>query len=414
MRKFNIFQYRFVSATFWMFVATGFLNVGNYFYHLIMGRMLGPSLYGVLESMISLIYLLSIPLMTLTLVIIKFVSSYKGKNDFSAIGGLYSFFTRKAFLYGSLVSVLIIVLSPLIVNFLHLQSNLLVILLAIIFFISIFNMLAKAILQGLTDFLGLAVSNLFEVLGKLGLSIILVLVGIKVVGAFAGFVAGILLGFLVAYSFIKKIVLQHGSFNEKKELLSFSLPVFFSNLALTSIYTTDILLVRHFFPGNESGLYAALSILGKIIFFAASPLTLVMFPLVSEHHAAKKKYIQFLILAIIFTSIITLVLTLLYFFLPQLIIGLLYGSEYSAIVPMLGYFAIFISIYTICFLLTNFYLSVHKTSIIAFVVAASILQIILIWLFHSTLFEVIKVSIIAVFLLLIALMVYYPYVKYRT
>lgn len=414
MKKYNIFQHRFVSATFWMFVATGFLNVGNYFYHLIMGRMLGRSLYGALESMISLIYLLSIPLMTLTLVVIKFVSSYKGKNDFSAIGGLYNFFTRKAFLYGSIASVLIIVLSPLITNFLHLESNLLVILLAVIFFVSIFNMLAKAVLQGLTNFLGLAVSNFFEILGKLGLSVILVLSGIKLVGAFAGFITGLLLGFLAAYIFIKKVISQKSSFNEKKELLRFSLPVFLSNLALTSIYTTDILLVRHFFSGSESGLYAALSILGKIIFFAASPLTLVMFPLVSEHYAAKKKYTQFLILAIIFTVIITLILTLLYFLLPQLIIGLLYGSEYSAIAPLLGFFAIFISLYAICFLLTNFYLSIHKTGMMFLVLTASILQVILIWLFHSSLFEVVKVSIITTFLLLITLVIYYPYVKYRT
>lgn len=410
----KIFQYRFISATFWMFVATFLLNLGNYLYHLIMGRMLGPSLYGVLESTISLLYLLGIPLMTLTLVITRFVSSYKGSGNLGAIAGLYNFFIRKSLFYGLFFSILILIASPLIVNFLHLTSNLLVVLLAITFFVGIFNMLGKAMLQGLTNFFGLALSNFFEVLAKLGASILLVFLGIEVVGAFAGFIAGVFLGFIVAYIFIKNVVSIKGNFSEKKELISFSIPVFLSNLALTSIYTTDILLVRHFFPGSESGLYAALSILGKIIFFAASPLTLVMFSLVSEHHAANKKYAHFFVLAVIFTGAIVLLLTLVYFFFPQLIIGLLYGSAYLAIVPILGYFAIFISLYTLCFLLTNFYLSIKETRAVALAVLAAIFQIVFIWIFHGTLFDIVKVSIITTFLLLVVLMLYYPYAKAKT
>ena len=36
-------------------------------------------------------------------------------------------------------------------------------------------------------------------------------------------------------------------------------------LAFTSFFTTDLILVKHFFPPFEAGIYAALSTLGKII-----------------------------------------------------------------------------------------------------------------------------------------------------
>lgn len=405
----RFFSHRFISATFWMFVASLILSGGNYFYHLLMGRFLGPSLYGILESIISLLYILSIPMVTLTFVVIKFVSSYKGKGELSAIAGLYHVINKKLVFYGSLFSLLFIILSPGIKSFLHLPSYELLFLLIATFFVGLFNVLSKSLLQGVTHFIALAASNFSETIVKLSLSILLVALGFKVVGAFTGIVVSSLVGYLVALYFLQRFTSKVGDFKDGREILVFSVPVFLTNLSFTSLFTTDILLVRHFFPGVESGYYAALSVLGKILFFAASPVSLVMFPLVSEHHASKKKYVHFLLLSIGLTILIVSLLTSIYFLFPNFMVSLLFGKEYLNITPLLGHFAIFISLYTVSSLLANFYLSIHDTNPSRIVILAAVLQVVFIMIFHKSLFSVVAVSIFVAFLLLVLLLLYYPH-----
>lgn len=411
----KIFRHRFVSATIWMTMGTGFLSFGNFLYHFIMVRLLDVVQYGLLESVIALLYILSIPLATLSLVIVKFISSYKGANDFVSLYGFYGYMRSKLFTFGVLFSLVLFALSPLITSFLHLPGWEIPLMLAVASIVWGFNVLEKGTLQGLSHFLRLSVANIIETVAKILLSTLLVIVGFAVGGAFFGIVFSAFVGYAVAHLLLKKFIVRSDPLASRKKLLHFAIPVFIITGAFASLYTTDILLVRHFFPGVESGYYAALSVLGKIIFFAASPLMQVMFPLVSEYHASKKKYTHFLFLSLALTLLIVSFGTLIFFLFPTFIVTfLLAGKDYLAITPYLGYFAIFMSLYALCFLLANFYLSIRKTKTMFFVVIGSLLQIVLIWVFHASLTEIINASIAATFLLLISLLVYYPYAKTKS
>ena len=67
------------------------------------------------------------------------------------------------------------------------------------------------------------------------------------------------------------------------------------------IITMDLILVKHFFSDQDAGVYATLSILGKIIYFAASPVASVMFPIVAGKHAKGEKYFEFLLMSLLIT-----------------------------------------------------------------------------------------------------------------
>jgi O-antigen/teichoic acid export membrane protein len=104
----KIIRNEFFNASIWVFLATGTMSVGNYFYHLLMGRMLGPESYGVLESTISFLYILSVPFNTLTLIIVKFVSAYKGKQDYKSISGFYFYLRKNLFIFGLIATLIIL------------------------------------------------------------------------------------------------------------------------------------------------------------------------------------------------------------------------------------------------------------------------------------------------------------------
>ena len=111
-------------------------GVGGYVYHLLMGRMLGPADYGILASLISLVYLLGIPLGVLNLVVVKFVAGFKGKKDFDSIGSFFRIVNRKVLIFGLLLLLLILALTPLMSSFLHLDSFLPILLVLGFFFIN--------------------------------------------------------------------------------------------------------------------------------------------------------------------------------------------------------------------------------------------------------------------------------------
>lgn len=411
----KIVKDQFFSATFWMFLGLGFMNVGNYLYHLLMGRMLGVSLYGALESIISALYILSVPTLTLNLVIVKYVSSHKGRGEHESIHGLYNYILRLLLIFGLLISIIFIIISPHIQKFLHLPSITLALLLPLGFFLNLFYFLNKSLLQGISSFFKLSVLNFIEALVKLFFAVLLVYLGFRVEGAYGAVIVSIALTSVVSVFYIKDIVKIHLTraveYLHGTDLLKFSLPTFITSLGLISIFTTDVILVRHFFPGAESGYYSALSVLGKIVYFAAAPIVLVLFPMISEHHARGESYKRILVLGTSFTLLIAGLITLVFFLAPEFMVLLLFGTKYLVIAGMLGIFGIFISLLSLSSLFANFYLSIHRTTPSFMVGGAAIFQIILIFLFHKNLLEIIWVCLIITFLLLISLLLYYPRAK---
>jgi len=401
----RFFRSRLVISSFIMITGTVVAGVGNYLYHFFMGRMLGPADYGVLVSLISLSYLLGIPVSALNLVIIKFVSTLKGREEIGAIRVLFKNLNKKLLPFSLLILLIFLFLSPLIASFLHLPSSLPFIIILIAFFVGIFAMVNRATLQGLLRFPHLAVNDVLGVLVKLIVAITLVFWGLKVYGALFGFLIGGIAGYLFTLFLLRFLFQTKPQKLElhSREMFNFALPAFFSILAFTSLYTSDVILVRHFFSGQQSGFYGALSTLGKVIFFAASPVVSVAFPMISERYANGGKYRNLLWASLGLVGVICLFATGAYFLFPVLIIKLLFGKTYLPAASLLGYFGIFLSLYSLSFLLVNFCLSIKKTKVVVLPVMAAALQIILIWFFHQNFQQLIWISITITALLLVSL-----------
>jgi len=199
---------------------------------------------------------------------------------------------------------------------------------------------------------------------------------------------------------------KNGEKTEWREFFGFSTPVMLATLSLTSLYSSDVILVKHFFPSFEAGLYSAVSVLGKIVFFASGVVPAVMFPLVSEKFENGGEYSHFLNQSFFIVGGVSLLITIIYFLFPSLMLRTLYGDSYLKASVYLGVFAIFISFYSLSNLLVNFFLSIRKTQVAGICLFAAILQIILISLFHRNLLEVIRISLSISVLLFLSLMIF--------
>lgn len=77
----NLLKHPLFSGSFVMIAGSMAINVVNYIYHLLMGRILGPVDYGTLASVYSLLYIVTIIPTSASVSIVKFISSAKDKRE---------------------------------------------------------------------------------------------------------------------------------------------------------------------------------------------------------------------------------------------------------------------------------------------------------------------------------------------
>ena len=367
-----------------------FTNMVNYLYHLVMGRLMGPVEYGVLASLYSILYIISIIPMSTSFAMVKFVSSTKNEEELSSVYLTLKKFVSKLALAGMLI---VLLLSPLISNFLNLTDTISVVTVGPILFFSLICLVNQATLQGILKFAGSAVPSFVSSILKLVFGVLLVIFGWRSFGAMVGVLIAITSAYYLSSWYLKRnIKIKSGQEFDLKPFFKYAFPVLVQALAFTSFFTADVILVKHYFSGFEAGLYAALSMLGKIIYFATSPITATMFPIVSGRKSRNEGFKKVFLVSITVTFSVSFFIVTFYKFFPSLAIGLLYGKAYLVASGELFLMGVFTLFYTLSYFLVNFLLSLGEVKTAYLPLFFAIVQITGIVLFHETLGQVIGVS----------------------
>ena len=403
----NLIYHPLFSGSAIMIIGSNSVSVLNYLYHLILGRLLGPEGYGELASLISLIGLLGIVPSSINLVIVKYVSSTKDNEE---INNLTSWLNSKLLKVSFLFFTVILLASPAISSFLHINRIIYLVFISLSFLFSLQALFNRAILQGFLKFKELIFSVLAENITKLIISVFLVYLGFSVGGAMVAFLIATIVGWYITSSYLKFSKTTHTIVPKNiKSMVQYSIPVFVQAISMTSLYSSDIILVKHFFSSFDAGIYASISTLGKIIFFGAGPISAVMFPLVSQRQSKGLNHYSIFVMSFLATLILAVVVLIIYWLAPQFAIELLYGKLYLVGANLLIWYGIFITLFTLSVLLISYGLSVGRIKIVYFSVVAALAQILLILFFHSSLIQVITISIVVSALLLACLFIYSTY-----
>ena len=394
-----------------LFIGTMIGNFGSYLYHLLMGRMLGPEEYGVISSIISILYFLSIPTTVFTLAISKFTSAYLGKKETGKISSSFLWLFKKSFLFSLIIFIFFVLISPFLAKFLNLDSMASLMAVSGAVFLSFPVSVNRGFLQGLMNFSWLAFVSGTETILKLFLAVLLVLAGLKSFGAVLAYSISSFLNLIITTIPFKNyfsVVDKKEKFVDFGKMVGFSLPVLIANISFISLYSLDIILVKHFFSSYQAGIYSSASILGKIIFWFSSPVVTAVFPILSKRQAEKRNFFGILLSSIFFISFASFCLVLVYKFFPELMINLLFGEKYFGAKALLVPFAIFIFFHTLANALVNAYLSLSLTKPVILASIAAIFQGILISVFHNDMFQVILISQLVCGILFASLLIFLP------
>ena len=403
----HVLSHELISGTFYVFLGSMFANVIAFLLNLFYVRSLSYADYGIFASLLSIMTLAMIAGNSITTIIVKFSADFYARNESDMLKSFYNKMIKYIFIFSLLVIVAFAVLSPVSSNFLHLNNYwyLIVAGLAVgIFYLQTLNM---AFLQGMMRFGFMSLVNALSSIVKIITGIIFVYLGFR---AFSGLWAIFFMGagaFLIAFVPLKKVLSQKSEKMTRvslREILPYALPAFFAVFFMTSFTSTDVILVKHFFDPQKAAFYAGLSLVGKVIFYFTAPIPTVMFPLLIKRYTTGRNFLNLFYLSLFLVFIPSLAISIFYFIFPSFTVNLfLGGKEYYSISKYLGFFGLYLTVFSMVNVCVNFFLSLGKTKIVYPVFIAAFAQVALITLFHRDFSQVIGISLSISMILLLAL-----------
>lgn len=406
----GIAGHELISGSFFIFIGTTIASILAFTLNLYLVRSLSYADYGIFAVMISVILLLTIPAQSLSAVIVRYATKFFTDGEDDRAGAFYIKLFKYLLIFAILVILGFIILAPLIGKFLKISDLSVIIISGITVAAMYVATLNIAFMQSKLQFGKLGIVTILAGAGKLVVGVALVFAGLKSFGALFGNLMYPIILYLSSLYMLRNVITGRGKSANipLNEFLKYALPTVVAILSLSSFISIDVILVKHYFTPDEAGLYGGLSLIGRVIFYFTGPIPIVMFPLVVRRYTKGEKYNNLLYLSLLLVFIPAIFITIFYFIFPSFIIDIFLGGRaYLTLIPLVGLFGIFLTLYSLNNVLISFFLSIKKTFVAAIVFIFAALQIILIYLNHDNFTQVINVSIFTSVLLMIALILYY-------
>ena len=369
-----------------MFAASSIGSFFNLFYQLVMVRVVSKEVFASLNSLLSLLMIISVPCASFVIMVTKHISSHKARNNDGQLRAVWQKLAGHAFWFSLAVFFLIIIFRGNIASFLRLEPGYGIVILAFIFFFSGLSAAVTGGLQGLERFKWLAFITTGAGFLKLFLSFVLVKMVANSLGvALSGFLLpsafGVILGLWPLWPLLKRNEAREEV--DLKKLYRYILPSAAVALCFSLFTNMDMLLVKHFFAGPSQD-YAVAQMVGMIILSIAGVIYVVMFSRVSHMHALAQDSRKILKRSLIFTFSLSALVSLGYNLFPSLTLNILAGRSSPEIILLGRLFSLSMLFYALSNVLFYYQLSVEKYVFIGPLLMAAGLQIAAIAVFHQT------------------------------
>jgi O-antigen/teichoic acid export membrane protein len=396
-----------LSGSVILLISMTLVNAGNYLYNLILGRWLGPAAFADLSLIVTLMLVVTFITATFQLTAARFAASWAVEADAEALGGLRRWMGSLAWILGVVTALPMVLAAPLWQRFFQTESAWPFVILAVGIPIYFAQGVDRGMLQGQMRFGRLSLAYFVEMVTRLGAGLLFVALGWSVNGAVAGitlsFVATWLMTRAAAHGLPRIALLTPA---QRATMLRYSGPVVAVYIGQILINNSDILIVKRFFPPDEAGLYAALALIGRVVFFATWSVVTVLFPMVARKHQTGEPHRHLLAAGLAVVALISTVIVVLTIVMPEAIIMLLFGPAYLAIAPLLWLYAAGTMVYALANVIVNYHLSADQLAGTLFAIIAGLAKVGLLWLIHDNLRVVVLVQIAPVVVLLVGMLLW--------
>jgi O-antigen/teichoic acid export membrane protein len=372
---------------------SGMTIATNLLYNIVVARFLGTKGFGQATVVYTLLTLLSAVTLSFQIVSSKVVAQQSTPEGKAAV---YRGFHRCAWACGLVVALALFLFRGPIAGYLNLPDSLLVALLAIgaAFYVPLGP--RRGYIQGTYGFRGLAINLVLEGAVRLGGSYFLILAGFGVRGVIAANAAATIAAYLgIAPKLAARVPnpLEFVyAFRETSQAV-----VFYAGQML--IGNCGIVMVNHFFPAHKAGLYAAVAMVGRVIFTMTSAVVNTTFPIVAGTSEEDRRDLRVIATALLLVLASGAGLALALCVAPAWMWTKLFGSSFAIAGPynlsyLLALYALAIVIYSLSAVIITFEMSYKIANTSWVQLAFSGVLVAGIYRYHSSLREVIMVQLV--------------------
>jgi O-antigen/teichoic acid export membrane protein len=387
-----------------LLAGSGLVGVTNLVYNVATARMLGPAAFAHATAVYTMLMLMSALTLSFQVVCAKYVAKSSTAEEKATV---FASLHQNSWFAGIALGIVLFVFERLIAAYLNLPDPVLISLLALgtAFYIPLG--VRRGYVQGIHAFGPLAVNFMIEGLVRLFGVLILIGLGMGVRGA----VLASVLAVIVAY-FVAGPSPQASTLSLRRSAIPFlegvQAIIFF--LGQTVINNFDIVLVNHFFASDEAGLYAAVSLVGRLVNMCAWSVVNTMFPVSAATSADEREGTPLLFTSLLLVLLILTVLICGLWMVPNFLWRILFGthfqlSDHGSLAPLLILYAISTGIYSLSSVIIAYEMSrkIANTGWLQLAFSGTI--VLGIYTFHQTLRQVILVQLLLMTAMLAILMV---------
>jgi O-antigen/teichoic acid export membrane protein len=387
-----------------LLAGSGLVGITNLVYNIVTARLLGPTGFAHATAVYTLLMLMSAVTLSFQVVCAKYVARTSSPEEKARV---FARLHQRAWMAGIAIGLLLFLGRNALARYLNLPDPSLISLLAIgtTFYIPLGA--RRGYIQGIRAFGALAINFMLEGLVRLGGVILLIALGLGVQGAVLASVLAVVITYLAAFPrpHVTALSLRGLSIPFREGLQAI---VFFSGQ--TIINNFDIVLVNHFFPSDEAGLYAAVALVGRLVNMCAWSVVNTMFPVSAgasndEHESSP---VLFAALSLVFLILTALIVGL--WMVPSFLWKTLFGvhfeiGNYGGLASLLILYAITTGIYSLSSVIITYEMSrkIANTSWVQLAFSGALAMGI--YLFHHNLRQVILVQLFLMAVLLTVLLI---------
>src|SRR5215472_10600468 len=396
---------RMLSGSAVMLLSSVFVGCMNLVYNFAVAHKLGADRYGHASVVYTLLMLLSSITLSFQLLCSKFVARSDSSVEKIAI---YHLLHRWSWICGVLVGALLALASGAISGYLNLPSSRLIWLLgaAIVFYIPLGT--RRGFMQGTYAFRRLAVNFALEVTVKL-VGALALMTPLAVAGVVIAIAASVMVAYFAGIPNQQSIPQIPGPTLRSGVGEGVQAATFFIGQVI--INNVDIVLVKHFFDATQAGVYAAIALVGRVVYMLSWSVVSSMFPFSAGIRSGEKGGYTVLTTALALVAVIASLFTLGAWLAPRALWQLLLGhgfpvANYSSLLVL---YALTTEIYVLAAVLIAYEISQKIGRVSWLQLAFSAMIVAGIYLFHSTLETVITVQLVVMLGLLLVVSV--PFVR---
>jgi O-antigen/teichoic acid export membrane protein len=363
----------------------GFLN---YLYYPVMSRMLPPSNFGEVQTLFSLFAQINIFLSVLGLLTVNIVANY---DDARRRDRMILELEKLAVVLSGVLLLATIICGTMLQHFFKFGSSwpFIALLLAVVATVPL--TFRNAFLRGKHYFGLVALAGILAAAGDLVLSIVLVAAGWSTTGA----IIGLVIAQFGAFVYAAYNAQRHGFSERFKGLFTFpnirfvlpelkyAMLVLTCSLVITSLYSIDIIAIKHFFDARTAGLYAGISTVARIIFFLTASIVQVLMPSIRLRQTVAENQSTLLKSLLLLAGIGGAALIMFTLF-PRLIIRLLIGGNYLHYAYLLPRLSLAIFVISLLNLFIMYHMALRRYAMIPIVLLGIAVTYGLLWAHHPS------------------------------